>query len=47
MRSRYADRPADLAPQTLTDLLNADESSPGNGARRRRPRRAMTQRRAT
>jgi hypothetical protein len=47
MRSRYADRPADLVPQTLTDLLNADESPSKNGVRRRKTRRAMTLRRVT
>ncbi|MBO2455566.1 hypothetical protein J4573_51415 [Actinomadura barringtoniae] len=47
MSSRFADRPADLVPQTMRDLLNADETPCKNGARRKRSKRTMTLRRVT
>lgn len=47
MRSRFADRPADFVPQTMSDLLSTDETLCKNGARRKRTRRTMTLRRVT
>ncbi|GAA2619153.1 hypothetical protein SMC26_31830 [Actinomadura fulvescens] len=50
-RSRFADRPEEIAPQSLSDLLSAEEpqngAPGGTGGRRGRKRPAMTLRRVT
>ncbi|WP_157406299.1 hypothetical protein [Actinomadura chibensis] len=47
MPSAFADRPQDIVPRTLRDLLAAEASQPENGKRRRRQRRIRTVRRVT
>ncbi|WP_192810173.1 hypothetical protein [Actinomadura rudentiformis] len=50
-RSRFADRPEEIAPQSLSDLMSTEElqNGPfgGNGGRRGKKRPAMTLRRVT
>ncbi|MFI0453970.1 hypothetical protein [Actinomadura sp. 6N118] len=50
-RSRFADRPEEIAPQNLSDLMATEEVQDGpfgaNRGRRGKKRRAMTLRRVT
>ncbi|MEU5880856.1 hypothetical protein [Spirillospora sp. NPDC047279] len=46
MTSRYAVRPEEIAPQSLSDLLATGTPERRNGTRRKH-RRAMTRRRVT
>ncbi|WP_187437832.1 hypothetical protein [Actinomadura decatromicini] len=47
MPSAFADRPQDIVPRTLRDLLAVEASQAENGKRRRRQRRIKTARRVT
>ncbi|MFD0684046.1 hypothetical protein [Actinomadura fibrosa] len=47
MRSTFTDKPQDIVPRTLRDLIAADDAQAGDEKRRRRQRRAMTVRRFT
>ncbi|WP_158581368.1 hypothetical protein [Actinomadura spongiicola] len=47
MRSPFTDRPEDIVPRTLRDLLATDPSPPTNKKRPRRQRRTNTTRGTT